>query len=308
MQFDGLVLLSYGGPNKPDDVMPFLRNATGGRGVPDERLEHVAQHYFLFGGKSPINALNADLAHSLRTELTRRGVNIPLVIGNRNWTPYVTDALSTLYDAGARNVLAIPTSAYHSYSSSIQYQEDIDRALGELTSRGITDLSVTKAAPYYDRPAFASANARAIREAMGDAPARIAFVTHSIPLSMEESSGTPSYRQQHMDVIAAILEQIPAPTSWDLVYCSRSGSPRVPWLEPDINDYLESSEPERTVIAPIGFISDHMEVAYDLDTQARATCERLGIQMVRSATVGTDPAFISLLADIVTSQERISHD
>lgn len=304
---DAIALLSYGGPDKPEDVVPFLRNATAGRNIPDERLEQVGEHYYLFGGKSPLNELNANLARSLSGELARREVDLPLVVGNRNWKPYVGEAFMELYEAGARNVLAIPTSAYDSYSSSVQYQEDIDRALAELAVKGITDLNVTKADPYYHFPEFAEANAAAIREAMGEEPARIAFVTHSIPVSMEENSGDPSYRQQHLEVIEKILALIPAPTSWDLVYCSRSGPPHIPWLEPDINDYLEQSSPERTIVAPIGFISDHMEVKYDLDTEARATCERLDIDMVRSATVGTDRTFISLLADIVTSHERTHH-
>ncbi|VEI13382.1 ferrochelatase [Trueperella bialowiezensis] len=305
---DAYMIVSYGGPDKPDDVVPFLRNAVAGKGIPDERLEEVGEHYFLFGGKSPINELNSELAQNLREELARRGDTTPVVVGNRNWLPYGNDVLRELYDAGARSVRAIATSAYGSYSSCRQYREDLARWLGELD---LPEMDIDKVPPFWDTEAFFRAyrdsTARALREAPDGS--RVLFVTHSVPTAMNEASGVArplTYEGQHLSLARRIADSLGI-AEWDMTYCSRSGSPRTPWLEPDVNDHIESLA-ERgvtsVVIVPIGFISDHMEVIYDLDTQAKETCDELGIAHHRAATVGTDPQFISALADLLQAPEH----
>ncbi|WP_054952700.1 ferrochelatase [Flaviflexus massiliensis] len=307
---DAYLVLSYGGPNKPEDVVPFLRNATAGKGIPDERLEQVGEHYYMFGGKSPINELNAELVEYLRDELARRGDTTPVVIGNRNWEPYGNDVIRELYDSGARDILAIATSAYDSYSSCRQYREDIARWLGELD---LPDLSVRKTKPFWNSDGFLQANRDAVRDALEEAgDARLVFVTHSIPTAMNTASGTHhehTYQQQHEVVAKRIADDLGI-ADWDLAYCSRSGSPHIPWLEPDICDHLEDLHGRGSasvVLAPIGFISDHMEVKFDLDTEAKAKAEELGMGFVRAATVGVHPAFISQLADILQNPGDTSY-
>lgn len=299
---DAYLVLSYGGPNKPEDVVPFLRNATAGKGIPDERLEQVGEHYFMFGGKSPINELNDQLVDYLRDELARRGDNTPIVIGNRNWEPYGNDVIRELYADGARDITAIATSAYESYSSCRQYREDIARWLGELD---VPDLKIRKTKPFWNTEGFFDANVDAVKKAMGQRDgARLVFVTHSIPTAMNTASGARhelTYEQQHLALAERIATELGI-EEWDLAFCSRSGSPRTPWLEPDICDHLEDLHEtgvESVVLAPIGFISDHMEVLYDLDTEAKAKAEELGMGFLRAATAGVHPAFISQLADIL---------
>lgn len=332
---DAVVLLGYGGPNHPDDVVPFLRNATKGRGIPDERLKVVGQHYYLFGGVSPINRLTEALRAAIAAELEARGHAVPVVVGNRNWHPFVEDTFRQLSDDGARTVRALATSAYGSYSSCRQYSEDILRGLGALDEAARP--SVTKVRPFFNTRGFIRANADALTRAWVPG-AKLAFVTHSIPLSMVEASGAAApadYVGQHMEVARLVVADLAARGidvgDWELVYCSRSGAPHIPWLEPDVNDWLEefaaddaaapvasqpgsdlsddetgappSSTNRHVVLAPIGFISDHMEVAYDLDTQAAETCERLGLGMTRVDTVGTDPNFVSTLVDLIEGRE-----
>lgn len=306
--YTAVLVASYGGPDQPDDVLPFMRNATAGKGIPDERLVEVSQHYMLFGGKSPINELNAQLMDALRAELGRRGVDVPVVIGNRNWKPYFADTASQLVADGHTRVLALATSAYQSYSSCRQYQEDL---AGMAEGR---ELVVDKLDPFWDDPAFAEANARrvvdgvrALREQLPEGRVKVLFVTHSIPNAMNERSATGEpearYDAQHLVVaerVAALAaDALGAPIEWELTYCSRSGPPHVPWLEPDVNDRLEelADEVDGVVAAPIGFISDHMEVAYDLDTEAAQTAKDLGIAYVRAGTVGVDEGFVAALVD-----------
>lgn len=303
---DAYMLLSYGGPNKPEDVVPFLRNAVAGRGIPDERLKIVGEHYYRFGGKSPINELNAQLVAALQEELGRRGDHTPVVVGNRNWHPFGGDVLKKLYDAGVRRVRAMATSAYASYSSCRQYQEDVQRWLGEV---GQPDLVVDKVRPFWDDDAFFEVNRDIVRDAVAKAPdSRLVFVTHSIPTAMNEASGADfglNYQAQHLKLVRRITEELGI-KEWDLAYCSRSGSPHTPWLEPDINDHIEDLAARGetgVVIVPIGFISDHMEVKYDLDTQAKETAERVGIAHHRAPTVGTDPRFVRALADLLQASE-----
>lgn len=296
---DAYMLLSYGGPNKPEDVVPFLRNAVAGRGVPDERLAEVGKHYYRFGGKSPINELNAALADRLRAELEARGDRTPVVVGNRNWHPFGHETLAELYDAGARSVRAVATAAFCSYSGCRQYSEDLERWRAQL---GHADLRVEKIHPFWQATGFYVAYREVVREARAKMPdARLVFVTHSIPTAMNAAAGPPAYDVQHRQLIERLCAEL-GEQEWDLAYCSRSGSPHVPWLEPDINDHLEAIAGEgasAAIVVPIGFISDHMEVVYDLDIEARATAERLGMGYLRAPTIDRSPTFIAQLADLL---------
>ncbi|SDM30477.1 ferrochelatase [Actinomyces ruminicola] len=437
--YDAVLLLSYGGPEGPDDVLPFMRNATAGRGVPDSRLREVSGHYSRWGGVSPINARNAELLAALRDELAARGSRVPVVIGNRNWHPFVSEALRELADGGARRVLAITTAAYASYSGCRQYREDVAGALELLgagedgsTGRGReadaaarvggaggapVELVVDKTRPFYNTPGMLAANTDAIVAAFSQLVAdgvsadgiRLVLVTHSIPESMERLSaptagerasgglelstptggagelssggeradsvgfgprtvtgrvgeapegvaglaGAPrgtsgadgsrgglphpslpepgvaadlsteiSYVAQHELLAAVLLDAVAArlgrrPQA-DLVYCSRSGPPQARWLEPDVNDHLQAlaaghltdgravEVPTGVVVAPIGFVADHMEVVFDLDTEARATAARLDLPYVRAATAGTHPAFVASLADVLAERAAVA--
>lgn len=308
--YDALLLCSFGGPNGPDDVLPFLKNVTVGKGIPDERLVEVGEHYGHFGGKSPINEQNLDLLAALQKEIDRRGVKLPVIWGNRNWHPYTVDALRDASAFGVKRVLTIVTSAYASYSGSRQYREHLAHAISELGA-GAPEIDIVR--PFFNDPGFVTANADAIAEAAakldgGLAGAHIVYVTHSIPDAMQDASAVtgPGYREQHEDVLATINGLLSGETApsfeSSLAYCSRSGDPRTPWLEPDVNDHLEELAAQgvtKVVIAPIGFISDHMEVAFDLDTEALETAGELGIQAVRADTVGVRDVFISGLVDMV---------
>jgi protoporphyrin/coproporphyrin ferrochelatase len=313
--FDSVLLLSFGGPEKPDDVLPFLRRVTAGKGIPDERLAQVGEHYYRFGGRSPINDQNRALRSALSAELERREIDAPVLWGNRNFAPFTADALREASERGLRRVLTIVTSAYSSYSSCRQYREDLAAAVEEVSDQGIT-IQVDKIRPYAHHPSFARVNTRLVTEAVrkhrgvGDA-LRLLFVTHSIPTAMDETSGPGDsegslYSAQHAQLAAAIVDEVSATLdvtlTGELVFCSRSGPPGQSWLEPDVNDRLEQLAAEgatTVVLAPIGFVSDHMEVVYDLDTEAAETAERLGLELVRVPTVGTDHEFVSGLVDLL---------
>ena len=313
--YDGILLMSFGGPEGPEDVMPFLRNVTAGRGIPDERLAAVAEHYQSFGGKSPINDQNRALLGELRSELDRRGISAPIVWGNRNFDPFVTNALREAHEAGMRRVVTILTSAYSCYSSCRQYREDLAAAVLTLAGEG-RDIEIDKVRPYFNHPGFSRTNARRVTEAvraLGERPdpeVRLVFVTHSISEGMDATSGPgdgegSAYRRQHLELAAAITDEVNATLSrhldHHLVYCSRSGPPTQPWLGPDVNDTLRALAADgvkTVVVAPIGFISDHMEVRFDLDTEAAQTAEAVGLEMVRVPTVGTDHEFVSGLVDL----------
>jgi protoporphyrin/coproporphyrin ferrochelatase len=313
--YDALLLFSFGGPDGPDDVLPFLRNVTAGKGIPDERLAAVAEHYHHFGGRSPINGQNLALQRALQAELERRGIDLPVLWGNRNWAPYTKDALSAALADGSRRMVALVTSAYGSYSGCRQYRENLWGALEELRvelglPEGEHPLAVDKVRPYFNHPGFVEANVDALVEAFDEVPddARVVFVTHSIPTTMEEASGLAgaAYSEQHLDVAAqvaaAAADRLGHDVPWDLAYCSRSGPPSQPWLEPDVNDHLRKLAAEgvtSVVIAPIGFVSDHMEVVYDLDTEAMETCEELGLAAFRADSVGTRAPFVRGLVDLV---------
>ncbi|MEE6280774.1 ferrochelatase [Georgenia sp. MJ170] len=311
MPYDALLLCSFGGPNATEDVVPFLRNVVRGKGVPEERLEAVGEHYFAFGGKSPINEQNIALRDALEAELARRGARLPVVWGNRNWHPYTTDTLRDAHAFGARRILVLVTSAYASYSGSRQYREHLAASLAELGQAG-DELELDVVRPFFNDPGFLTANLDAIRAAAQGLPggldgAHIAYVTHSIPTTMQDASAAtgPGYREQHEDVRAVLdagLRAGGAAVTSTLSYCSRSGSPHTPWLEPDINHHLDELAEvgvTKVVIAPIGFISDHMEVVWDLDTEAAGTARELGLDVARAATAGIAEPFVAGLVDLV---------
>jgi ferrochelatase len=304
---DSFLLLSFGGPQGPEQVMPFLRNVTAGRGVPDERLAAVAEHYQHFGGVSPITAQNEALLAALGEEFGRRGIDLPLYFGNRNWHPFLTDTAGQLAADGRRHALVLATSATGSYSGCRQYREDLARATAEQPDAP----RFTKLRHYFDHPGFVSANATAVRGALAELPAplrdeaRLVFTAHSIPVTMNDTAGPGGglYLAQHRETARLVAESVRgAGARFDLVWQSRSGPPQVPWLEPDINDHLRTLAAEgvpAVVVAPTGFVSDHLEVLWDLDNEARETASELGLEFVRAATAGTDPAFVAGLVDLV---------
>ncbi len=316
MKVDAILLASFGGPEGQDEVIPFLRRVTGGRGVPDERLEEVAHHYRAHDGVSPINAQNRALKAALEAELARRGFDLPVYWGNRNSAPFMADAVQAAHAAGDDHLLALVTSAYTSYSGVGQYLEDFHRALDET---GLVDeMSIAKLREYFDHPGFVTPFIEGVRAALAridderpGARTHVLFVTHSIPMAAAAASGPAfgpggAYVAQHLAVARAVVaEAVPAGTPWSLVYQSRSGSPSVPWLEPDINaavDQLAADGVEALVVVPIGFVSDHMEVVWDLDTEAAATAAGHGMLAIRVATPGTHPAFVAGLVDLVVER------
>ncbi|MDK1475930.1 ferrochelatase [Streptomyces sp. 549] len=319
--YDSLLLLSFGGPEGPDDVVPFLENVTRGRGIPRERLEEVGQHYFLFGGVSPINAQNRALLEALRKDFADHGLDLPVYWGNRNWGPYLTDTLREMARDGRRRVLVLATSAYGSYSGCRQYRENLAESLAVLEQElPAGELPrVDKLRHYFNHPGFLEPVTEGVLRSLSELPeevrggARLVFTTHSIPTSAADTSGPVeghgdggAYVAQHLDaarlVADAVREQTGTDHSWDLVYQSRSGAPHIPWLEPDICDHLETLHAGGTpavVMVPIGFVSDHMEVLYDLDTEAVAKAAELGLPVARSATVGADPRFAAAVRELV---------
>jgi ferrochelatase len=320
--YDALLLLSFGGPEGPDDVVPFLENVTRGRGIPKERLKEVGQHYFLFGGVSPINGQNRALLDALRKDFAGHGLDLPVYWGNRNWAPYVTDTLREMVTDGHRRILVLATSAYASYSGCRQYREDLAGALATLEAEGLELPRIDKLRHYFNHPGFVEPMIEGVLESLADLPedvragAHIAFTTHSIPDSAADTSGPVeghggggAYVRQHLDAAQLIADAVRERTGvdhpWRLVYQSRSGAPHIPWLEPDICDHLEElhgAGVPAVVMAPIGFVSDHMEVLYDLDTEARAKAEELGLPVRRSATVGADPRFAAAVRDLVVER------
>lgn len=304
-----MLLLSFGGPEGPDEVMPFLQNVTRGRGIPLERLAAVAEHYLAFGGRSPINDQNRLLLEQIRARLRDVAAQVPVYWGNRNWEPFVVDALRQAHEAGARRVLTVVTSAYPSYSGCRQYRENLAEALAALAAEG-RSLVVDKIRHYGNHPGFLLSVADAVAQSLTKAPdgARVIFVTHSIPVAMDAASGpgggeySTAHREACAGVVAAARDQTGLQPEWDLVYCSRSGSPAQPWLEPDINDHLKAlagTGVPGVVVVPIGFVSDHMEVVFDLDTEAAQTAAELGLFFVRVPTPGTDPRFVAGLVDLL---------
>lgn len=308
--YDALLLLSFGGPEGPEEVVPFLENVTRGRGIPRERLAAVGEHYFQFGGVSPINGQCRALLAAIREDLDSAGIDLPVYWGNRNWRPFLADTLKQMVQDGVRRALVFITSAYSSYSGCRQYREDLAAAAQEA---GVADvLTLDKIRAYFDHPGFVEPFADAAAAALqGLAPelrqdAELVFVTHSVPLSYAESS---DYVPQHRAVARLVAERLAARTGgnrsgddWSLVYCSRSGPPTQPWLEPDVCDHLReraAAGAKAVLLVPIGFVSDHMEVVYDLDTQAAEVAEKLGLPLARAATPGVAPAFVAMVRELL---------
>jgi ferrochelatase len=319
--YDGILLAGFGGPEGQDDVIPFLRNVTRGRGIPDERLETVAHHYRHFGGISPINAHNRELKAALEVELERRGINLPVLWGNRNWDPFIVDAVTEANERGLTTLIAIATSAYSSYSSCRQYREDYAAALEATGLEGT--ITIDKVRQFFDHPGFVTPFIEGVKQALNDleaqgisqADTRVLFSTHSIPSADAERSGPKergfgpggAYEAQHLAVAETVMKQIGATATWNLVYQSRSGPPTQPWLEPDVNDAIRAAAAEGAkaiVIVPLGFVSDHMEVMWDLDTEAMETAAEVGVIAVRTQTPGIHPAYVSGLVDLV--EERLT--
>ena len=319
--YDAILLASFGGPEGQDDVIPFLRNVTRGRGIPEERLEEVAHHYRAFGGISPINEQNRQLKAALEAELERRGVDLPVLWGNRNWEPYIADAVTEANDRGFTKLIAIGTSAYSSYSSCRQYREDYAGALDSTSLDGV--IQIDKVRQFFDHPGFVQPFIDGVRAALQDlasrgiprSATRVLFSTHSIPTADAAKSGPEgdAYQAQHLAVAEVVLAAAGASGSadadvdWSLVYQSRSGPPSQPWLEPDINDAMrEAAAAGATafVIVPLGFVSDHMEVKWDLDTEAMETAAELGVVAIRVPTPGIHPDYVSGLVDLVL--ERVN--
>ena len=304
--YDAFLLVSFGGPEGMADVMPFLDYVLRGRSVPPERKREVARHYERFEGVSPINAQNRALLEALRVELGAHGLRLPLYWGNRNWHPFLGDALRAMAGDGVRRALAFVTSAYSSYSGCRQYLEDIARARAEV---GPSAPVVDKLRVFHDHPGFVEASAARVREGLATLPparraaARIAFTAHSIPAAMAAGSDYVSQLRETCALVAGAVPHEP----WALVYQSRSGSPQQPWLEPDILDHLAALKAEGVadvVVAPVGFVSDHMEVVYDLDVAARERAAALGLGFVRAGTAGTHPAFVGMIRELV--EERVA--
>ena len=298
--YDAVLVVSFGGPEGPGEVMPFLENVLRGRNVPRERLLAVAEHYQHFGGVSPINKQNRALVSALREELKAHGPDLPVYWGNRNWHPLLPATLAEMSAAGVRRALAFVTSAYSSYSGCRQYREDIERARKEA---GAGAPEVDKLRVFYNHPGFVEPMVEHARAALAQFPAgadvALVYTAHSIPLAMAETS---AYVEQLRETARLVSEGL-GRTGDPLVYQSRSGAPGQPWLEPDISDWLRQHCPPRLVIVPSGFTSDHMEVVYDLDTEARAICEELGIEMVRAATAGTHPRFVQMIRELIEERQ-----
>jgi ferrochelatase len=314
--YDALLLVSFGGPEKPEDVVPFLRNVTAGRDIPDERLAEVGAHYALFGGRSPINDQNRTLLAAIGEDLRGSGIDIPVYWGNRNWDPYLADVIAKMAADGIRRAACVVTSAYSSYSGCRQYREDLAAAVAKVPGAPRLD----RLRSYFNHPGFIEPNVDATLAALALLPeavrreAHLVFVTHSIPEAMASTAGPlgGAYVAQHRSVMDEIGDRVREETGHRhpaaLVYCSRSGPPSVPWLEPDVNVHLEALAAQgvrATVLVPIGFVSDHMEVVYDLDTEALATARRLGLACERAATAGVDPRFVAMVRDLLLERAAV---
>ncbi|MBZ4549472.1 ferrochelatase [Mycobacterium avium subsp. hominissuis] len=295
MDFDAVLLLSFGGPEGPEQVRPFLENVTRGRGVPPERLDHVAEHYLHFGGVSPINGINRALIEQLRA-----AQDLPVYFGNRNWEPYVEDTVKVMRDNGIRRAAVFTTSAWSGYSSCTQYVEDIARA---RTAAGPGAPELVKLRPYFDHPLFVEMFAGAIADAAAKVPAgaRLVFTAHSVPVAADERLGPRLYSRQ-VAYAARLVAAAAGYAEHDLVWQSRSGPPQVRWLEPDVADHLRAlaeSGTRAVIVCPIGFVADHIEVVWDLDEELRAQAESAGMLMARASTPNAQPRFARLAADLI---------
>ncbi len=302
--FDAVLVISFGGPQGPDDIRPFLANVLRGRRVPPERAEEVAHHYELFGGVSPLTAITMRQADGLRERLAAAGMALPVFVGMRNWHPFLPDVVREMADAGVRRAIGFICAAQRSYSSCTQYRQNVVDARAETLRAGRHDVDVVYVGDWHEHDGFVEANARHVREALDRLPAdlrdraRIVFTAHSIPVSMP---GTARYQLQLQQSSQRVAERL-GRRDWALVYQSRSGRPEDPWLGPDICDYLREEHAgglAACVISPIGFVCDHIEVLYDLDVEAARVCRELGLPMARAGSVNDNPAFLDLMADVV---------
>lgn len=308
MEYDAIVIVSFGGPEKMVDVKPYLDIVLKGKNVPEERKLEVVHHYELFNGVSPINEQNRLLIKSLKLELSKHNIDLPVYWGNRNWHPFLTDTIEKMTRESIRKALAFVTSAYSSYSGCRQYCENIQAAREQAGSNAPV---IDKIRTFYNHPGFIQSNADNIKNALAEFPehlyktAKIFFTAHSIPHSMAQKC---DYEKQLLNSCQLVAESLNH-NSWDLVYQSRSGPPHIPWLEPDICDYLKKLKDEEcknVVLSPIGFVSDHMEILFDLDTEAGEICNQFGINMVRAKTAGVHPAFITMIRELIC--ERLFPD
>ena len=309
--YDAFLLVSFGGPEGPDDVMPFLENVTRGRGIPRERLAAVAEHYYAAGGVSPINQQCRDLLAAIGKDFAAAGLDLPLYWGNRNWDPYLTATVRDMAAAGVRRAVAFVTSAYGSYSSCRQYRDDIASACAEA---GPAAPRIDKLRHFFNHPGFIEPFAEHARAAIESLPADVrkdvplVFTAHSVPEAMAASSGPPPgglYQAQLAEASRLIAERVGVTHPWRLVYQSRSGAPAQPWLGPDVCDHLADlarSGAAAAVLVPVGFVSDHMEVVHDLDVEAAQAADRLGLRLARAATPGTHPRFVSMITELVREQ------
>jgi ferrochelatase len=305
MDYDAILIVSFGGPESREQVIPFLENVLRGRSVPRERMLAVAEHYYHFEGKSPINQQTRELIAALEKELSLHGPRLPIYWGNRNWHPLLAHTLRQMKQDGVRHALAFVTSAYSSYSGCRQYREDIARAQAEV---GPGAPEIQKLRPFFNHPGFIEATEDRAREALGNVPVNVrqntqlVYTAHSIPVSMANTCDYVLQLEEVRKLVSARLSL----TNDALVYQSRSGAPGQPWLEPDILDYLREVRARNlasaVVLAPISFISDHMEVAYDLDTEARQVCDSLDMPMVRAKTVGVHPKFIAMIHELIVER------
>ncbi len=302
MSYDAILVVSFGGPEGHDDVIPFLENVLRGRSVPRERMLAVAEHYYHFDGKSPINQQTRELIAALHDELAQHGPKLPVYWGNRNWHPMLADTLRQMKSDGVKRALALVTSAYSSYPGCRQYRENITRAQVEV---GEGAPQIDKLRVFFNHPGFLEATEARLQEALAKIPAdtrrnvQIVYVAHSIPMSMANTS---DYVKQ-LEEVRRLASQAIGISNDALVYQSRSGAPGQPWLEPDILDHLREVKQKNiataVVIAPISFISDHMEVLYDLDIEARQLCDELALPMARAKTVGVHPKFVAMIRELI---------
>jgi ferrochelatase len=304
VNFEAVLLLSFGGPEGPEQVRPFLENVTRGRNVPPERLDEVAEHYLHFGGVSPINRINLALITQLRAELVDHGLDLPVYFGNRNWEPYVEESVSTMRDNGIRRAAVFTTSAWSGYSSCTQYVEDIARAR-RVTAPDAPEL--VKLRPYFDHPLFVEMFAEAIAAAAETLPAglrgdaRLVFTAHSVPVTADQRCGPQLYSRQ-VAYATRLVAAVAGYSDYDLTWQSRSGPPQVPWLEPDVADHLTTLAAAGTkavIVCPIGFVADHIEVVWDLDHELRLQAETAGIAFARATTPNADRRFARLAAGLI---------
>lgn len=308
--YDALLLVSFGGPEGPDDVIPFLENVTRGRNIPRERLAAVGEHYYRFGGVSPINQQCRELKAAVEADLAAHSIELPVYWGNRNWTPYLADTVRQMASDGVRRAAAVVTSAYSGYSCCRQYLDDIDRARAEVPGAPEID----KLRVYYNHPGFAECFVESTHAALRRLPddlrdaAHVVFTAHSVPLAQP---GRERYAAELADLAGLVAERAAPGHDWQLVYQSRSGPPSQPWLEPDARSHLEklhAAGVRAVVTVPIGFVSDHMEVKYDLDVEAAELADRLGLAFERAATPSTHPRFVAMIRELLLERSGGSPD